>query len=58
MYLCRLIIDLPFVKIGEEFGKRDHSTVMSACRKVEANMKKDTFYRQAVNELEKQIRSK
>ena len=58
MYLCRLIIDLPFVKIGEDFGKRDHSTVMSACRKVEANMKKDTFYRQAVNELEKQIRSK
>lgn len=58
MYLCRLIIDMPFVKIGEEFGKRDHSTVMSACRKVEANIKKDTFYRQAVNELEKQIRSK
>ncbi len=58
MYLCRLIIDMPFVKIGEEFGKRDHSTVMSACKKVEANMKKETFYRQAVNELEKQIRSK
>ena len=58
MYLCRFIIDMPFVKIGEEFGKRDHSTVMSACRKVEANIKKDEFYRQAVNELEKQIRAK
>ena len=58
MYLCRSLIDMPFVKIGEEFGKRDHSTVMSACRKVEANMKKDMFYKQAVNELETQIRSK
>ena len=58
MYLCRFIIDMPFVRIGEEFGNRDHSTVMSACRKVEANMKKDEFYRQAVNELEKQIRAK
>ncbi|MBQ7890062.1 MAG: chromosomal replication initiator protein DnaA [Erysipelotrichaceae bacterium] len=58
MYLCRSLIDMPFVKIGEEFGKRDHSTVMSACRKVEASLKKDTFYRQAITELESQIRSK
>ena len=58
MYLCRSIIDMPFVKIGEEFGKRDHSTVMSACRKVESNMKKDEFYRQAVHELEKKIKAK
>jgi chromosomal replication initiator protein len=58
MYLCRYLIDLPFVKIGDEFGKRDHSTVMSACKKVEAKLKKEDFYRQAINELEKQIKSK
>lgn len=58
MYLCRMLIDMPFVKIGDEFGNRDHSTVMSACRKVEANIKKDAFYKQAVTELENQIRAK
>ena len=58
MYLCRSIIDMPFVKIGEEFGKRDHSTVMSACKNVEAKIKKDTLYKQAITELEGQIRAK
>ena len=53
MYLCRKHLDMPFVKIGEEFGKRDHSTVMSACEKVEKGLKNDETYRQAIGELEK-----
>ncbi len=52
MYLCRKFIDMPFVKIGEEFGKRDHSTVMNACDKVEKKIKKDILYKQAVTEIE------
>lgn len=56
MYLCRKLLDIPFVKIGEEFGKRDHSTVISACEKVEKNIKKDILYQQAVNELETRIK--
>jgi chromosomal replication initiator protein len=55
MYLCRKMLDLPFVKIGEEFGKRDHSTVINACEKVEISIKKDLNYRQALLELEKMI---
>ncbi len=55
MYLCRKLLDLPFIKIGEEFGKRDHSTVMSACEKVETNLKKDIHYKNMISELEKQI---
>lgn len=55
MYLCRKLLDLPFIKIGEEFGKRDHSTVMNACEKVEGNMKKDMHYKSMILELEKQI---
>jgi len=55
MYLSRKLLDLPFIKIGEEFGKRDHSTVMSACEKVETNLKKDIHYKNMMNELEKQI---
>ena len=55
MYLSRKLLDLPFIKIGEEFGKRDHSTVMNACEKVEANLKKDIHYKNMLSELEKQI---
>jgi chromosomal replication initiator protein len=55
MYFCRKILDLPFIKIGEEFGKRDHSTVMNACLKVEENIKKDINYKQALQEIERLI---
>jgi chromosomal replication initiator protein len=55
MYLSRKLLDLPFIKIGEEFGKRDHSTVMNACEKVETTLKKDINYKNMVVELEKQI---
>ena len=34
MYLCRESTDFSFSKIGEIFGGRDHSTVMSNCNKI------------------------
>ena len=39
MYLCREIADIPYKKIGDEFGKRDHSTVMHACEKINNDIK-------------------
>ena len=39
MFLCRDIANMPFTKIGESFGKRDHTTVMHACSKIESEMK-------------------
>ena len=39
MYLCRIVANMPYPKIGEDFGGRDHSTVMHACRKIEKEMK-------------------
>ena len=35
MYLCRNVAQLPLTKIGEGFGKRDHTTVIHACNKIE-----------------------
>ena len=55
IYLCRRHLDLPFAKIGEEFGKRDHSTIMASCDKVEKLLKKDMIYQQAVAEIEKNL---
>ena len=42
MYLCRVIGDITYPKIGEAFGGKDHSTVMHACRKIEKEIKEKT----------------
>ena len=39
MYLCREIATMSYPQIGEDFGGRDHSTVMHACRKIEKEIK-------------------
>ncbi|MFK5583203.1 chromosomal replication initiator protein DnaA [Serinicoccus sp. LYQ131] len=38
MYLCRELTDLSLPKIGQEFGGRDHTTVMHAERKIRAQI--------------------
>ncbi len=53
MYLCRKHLDLSFVKIGEEFGKRDHSTVINGCENIEKKLKNDMSYKIAIQEIEK-----
>ena len=39
MYLCRTIGQMSLPKIGEDFGKRDHTTVMHAVKKIEKEIK-------------------
>lgn len=39
MFLCRDLANMPFTKIGESFGKRDHTTVMHACSKIDTEIK-------------------
>ncbi|MBQ6532602.1 MAG: chromosomal replication initiator protein DnaA [Solobacterium sp.] len=57
IYLCRKLLDLPYIKIGEEFGGRDHATVISACRKVEKQIRSDSTYALAVREIEMSLSS-
>ena len=42
MYICRDLANMPFTKIGESFGKRDHTTVMHACSKIEDEIKSNS----------------
>ena len=39
MFLCRDVANMSYPKIGEDFGNRDHSTVMHACKKIEKEIK-------------------
>lgn len=56
IYLCRKHLDMAYIKIGDEFGKRDHSTIISACDKIEKNIKTDPMLAKAVFELEEKLR--
>ncbi len=55
IYLCRKLLDLSYIKIGEEFGGRDHSTIISACMKVDKQIKTDRNFSTALSELEKMM---
>ena len=56
MYLCRKLLDVPYKDIGYNFGKRDHSTVISACDRVEYNLKHDALYEKALHDIEKELK--
>ena len=55
MYLCRKHLELPYVKIGLEFGGRDHSTVMSSYEKMVNLLKENDVMMQAVIRIEHQL---
>lgn len=56
MYLIRKHLDIPLKKIGEIFGGKDHTTVMSGISKVEKELKTDEQLKQAIEELERLIK--
>lgn len=55
MYLCRNMLNTPFVQIGKIFGGRDHSTVMTAVEKVETLLKTDTQLSTAISKIKKSL---
>ncbi|MBR5523753.1 MAG: chromosomal replication initiator protein DnaA [Clostridia bacterium] len=54
-YVVRNITNLPMKSIGEEFGGRDHTTIVYAIQKVEKQMEKDPTFRNMVNDIIKNI---
>ncbi|PTX53067.1 chromosomal replication initiator protein DnaA [Melghirimyces profundicolus] len=55
MYLCRELTDVSLPKIGEEFGGRDHTTVIHAHEKITRTLAMDPGLQQAVEDLKKRL---
>jgi chromosomal replication initiator protein len=55
MYLCRKHAGASYPELGSRFGDKDHTTIMSACKKVETQLKADPTLRGQVLELERQL---
>ena len=55
MYLCRILTNESFPKIGDAFGKRDHTTVMHAFKKIEKEIKENSNTKLVVESVKKII---
>lgn len=58
MYLIREHSDISFQKIGSHFGRRDHTTVMHACKKVAEDRLTDDVSRNALADIQRRLRAK
>lgn len=58
MYLARKLTDLSLPKIGEEFGGRDHTTVIHAYEKISEDLEKDDTLKDTIDDLIKKINQK
>lgn len=55
MFLSRKLTDMSLPKIGEEFGGRDHTTVIHAYEKISKDLEEDEGLKETINELIKKI---
>ena len=55
MYLCRELTDLSLPSIGQDFGGRDHTTVLHAYKKIKERRRKDRNLDLTIKELIKII---
>jgi chromosomal replication initiator protein len=56
MYLCRELTNLSLPKIGQQFGGRDHTTVIHACKKIGSLMTERRPIYNQVTELTTRIK--
>ena len=55
MYLCRELTDASYPEIGRQFGGKDHTTIIHACRQVAKAKETDTALYTALETLKEQI---
>ncbi len=55
MYLCRELTDMSLPKIGEEFGGKDHTTVIHSYDKIAKDIQDDSETRSTIESIKKEI---
>ena len=55
IYLCRVMANESFPKIGTYFGGRDHSTIMSSYRKIKSDLQTNEQLKVVIKELKQQL---
>ena len=55
MYLCRQLTDASYPEIGRQFGGKDHTTIIHACRQVTKAKETDTGLQTTIESLKEQI---
>ena len=55
MYICREMTDLSTTAIGQDFGNRDHTTVMHGIKKIRSDLKLNFVLRDQIEEIKERI---
>lgn len=55
IYLCRMTTEETIIKIGLEFGNRDHSTVLHAFEKISSELKTNIKLKETLEEIKNKI---
>ncbi len=58
MYLCRQLTDESLPYIGEQFGGKDHTTILHGCKKIQRDIETDYNLKKAVENIQKMIQKK
>ena len=55
IYLTREMTGMSLPQIGEQFGGRDHTTVMHSCKVMENNVKNDSSMKELVDQIKRRV---
>ena len=55
MYLSKKMISTSLANIGKQIGKRDHSTVIHACKTIENKIEEDNSIKELINKIEENL---
>ena len=55
MYLCHTLLSLPYKTISQLFDRGDHTTAISACKKIGSMMETDSVFAEEVNNIKNRI---
>ena len=56
MYFCHTLLSLPYKQIATLFERDDHTTALSACKKIDKMIEDDRGFRDTLESIQTRIR--